>query len=394
MFENLKPLPDDPILGLMVAYNADPNPNKIDLGVGVYKDEDGKTTIMDAVKKAEKVRWEQEDTKTYVGIPGEAAYNDAMHELILGKGHAALKDGRVKGAQTPGGCGALSMAAGFLKRANENTTVWVSTPTWANHIPLIGTVGLAIKEYAYFDQANSAVDFDAMMSDLQKVPAGDVVLIHGACHNPTGADLNNDQWDAVTDLAEKNGFTPMIDLAYQGFGKGLEPDAYGARLMAERLPEVVIAASCSKNFGLYRERTGELMIIGRNAEQTNISASQAYSVIRSNYSMPPAHGGALVRIILEDADLRANWEAELKGMCGRINDLRTLFRDKMNDRGHDFSFIAKQNGMFSFLGISKEQVHRLRDEYGIYIVDSSRVNVAGINSKNIDYLADAIASVL
>ena len=394
MFENLKPLPDDPILGLTVAYKADTNPNKVDLGVGVYKDEDGNTVIMDAVKKAEKIRWEQEDTKTYIGIAGEAAYNDAMQKLVLGEGHAALKDGRVKGAQTPGGCGALSMAAGFLKRANPDTTVWVSTPTWANHIPLIGTVGLKIKEYGYFDKANSAVDFDAMMNDLKGVPAGDVVLIHGACHNPTGADLSPEQWDAVTDLAEKNGFVPLIDLAYQGFGSGLEPDAYGPRVMAERLPELVVCASCSKNFGLYRERVGEVMIIGRNAEQTNISASQAYNVIRSNYSMPPAHGGALVRIILEDAALRANWEAELIGMCDRINGLRTLFSDKMSERGHDFGFIARQNGMFSFLGISKEQVHRLRDEYGIYIVDSSRVNVAGINSKNIDYLADAIASVL
>lgn len=394
MFENLKALPDDPILGLMVAYQADPNPDKVDLGVGVYKDEDGATVIMDAVKKAEKQWWEQEDTKTYMGIPGEAGFNESMQRLVLGDDHPAIRDGRIKGAQTPGGSGALSMAAGFLKRANANTTVWVSTPTWANHMLLIGNVGLEVKDYGYFDQAASAVDFDAMLGDLKNVPAGDVVLIHGACHNPTGADLSPEQWDAVTDLAEKNGFVPLIDLAYQGFGSGLDADAYGPRTMAERLPELVICASCSKNFGLYRERAGEMIIVGRDAEQTRVSASQAYSVIRSVYSMPPAHGGAIVRIILNDAALRANWENELSGMRDRINSLRSLFSDEMSKRGYDFSFMAKQSGMFSFLGISKEQVYKLRDDFGIYIVEPSRVNVAGINSKNINYLADSIASVV
>lgn len=396
MFEQFSALPADPILGLLAEFRADDNPNKIDLGVGVYKDEAGHTAILQAVKEAETRLLRNEESKVYVGPAGTPGFFSAMSELVLGAGHPALTDNRVRGAQTPGGCGALRVLAEFANRAKQGATIWVSDPTWANHVPLLGYAGLNIETYPYYDRASSSLRFDEMYETLKKVPAGDLVLLHGCCHNPCGADLTREQWDLVTELALERGFTPFIDMAYQGFGEGLAEDAYGARVMASKLPEVIIAASCSKNFGLYRERVGLAMVVYANSAQADVGQSQLLSVIRGNYSMPPNHGGAIVETILTDAGLRANWESELSDMRERINSLRTGLVENLVSNGADgdFSFIQRQRGMFSFLGINPEQVARLKKEYSIYIVDSSRINVAGVSQANMQYLTSAIAAVI
>ncbi len=396
MFETLKALPPDPILGLMAAFRQDNNPKKIDLGVGVYKDEQGNTPVMQAVKVAEERLMAAETTKSYVGPAGEPGFNAGMLNMLFGADHSALKANRIRGVQTPGGCGGLRVGAELVKRAKPDATIWVSNPTWANHIPLMGNAGLAIKEYPYFDARNSRIDFDPMMSTLATVPAGDLVLLHGCCHNPSGADLNREQWQAVADLAVNNGFVPFIDTAYQGLGDGLEEDAYGLRLVAEKVPELVLVASCSKNFGLYRERTGLVAVLNTSPEQADATATQVVSVTRGSYSMPPAHGGSLVDMILHDSELNAMWQAELDGMRDRINTLRHKLVDGIAAKGvtQDFSFIKEQKGMFSFLGISPKQVERLRKEFSVYVVSSSRVNIAGVNDANLDYLTDAIAAVV
>jgi aspartate aminotransferase len=396
MFQSMQMLPPDPILGLMVEFNNDSNPNKIDLGVGVYKDEDGETVVLGAVKKAEVIRTETETTKVYIGPPGSPGFNESMLELLFGASHSALLANRLRSIQTPGGCGGLRVAAELIKRAKSDATVWVSAPTWANHIPLMSEAGLQIKEYPYYDQATNSLQFDDMMATLEGVKAGDLVLLHGCCHNPCGADLSQAQWQAVADLAVKNGFTPFIDTAYQGFADGLEEDAYGVRLMAEKVPELIVVASCSKNFGLYRERTGALMFLGQQPAHADAVATQVFNITRGMYSMPPAHGGILVDVILHDNALRQEWVDELTTMRNRINTLRARFADTMAAKGaaKDFSFIKDQRGMFSFLGITPEQVQRLKTEYSIYVVGSSRVNIAGISERNLDYLTDAVAAVL
>lgn len=387
MFETFAQLPDDPILGLMAAYRADPNPNKVDLGVGVYKDPMGNTPVLDAVKLAEQICWNTEDSKAYIGPAGDAGYNDALTALVFGDDAVAVRDGRVKTVQTPGGCGALRMAGELINRGQPNATMWVSDPTWGNHIPLFEGAGLTIKTYPYFDAQSGTVRFDDMMECLSQVKAGDVVLFHGCCHNPTGVDLSNEQWDEVVKLASKNMFLPFVDLAYLGFGQGLNEDAYGVRALAAQVPEMIVAVSCSKNFGLYRERTGAVMLVSQSSDTASIALSQQLNIIRGNYSMPPNHGAAIVRTILADPTLSENWDNELKVMRNRIRDLRILFADKMKERGvaQDFSFITRQKGMFSFLGISQEQVARLRAEYSIYIAPPSRINIAGINDSNVDY---------
>jgi aspartate aminotransferase len=396
MFESLKALSPDPILGLIADFSRDENPDKIDLGVGVYKDETGVTPIMAAVKKAEQICHQAEQTKAYMGPAGVPEFNDSIRQLIFGDGHPVLKNQRVSTVLTPGGCGALRVGAEFLLHCAETVTVWVSDPTWANHIPLLGNAGLTLVQYPYYDQQSSQLRFDEMLSTLAGAKAGDVVLLHGCCHNPCGADLNEEQWQALTSLAEKNGFLPFIDLAYQGFGRGLDEDAYGVRLMAERLPELVVASSCSKNFGLYRERVGSLSIMGEQSHHGEAAITHINNVVRGNYSMPPSHGGAIVGTILQDSALRESWMSELETMRNRINNLRRLLVDKLHAGGasRDFSFIAEQYGMFSFLGISPEQVRRLRDGYGIYMVDSSRINVAGVSQANVDYLTKAIVETI
>ena len=396
MFESLKPVGMDPILGLMAAFRADDRANKIDLGVGVYQDDRGRTPVMASVKEAEAQLMTLETTKSYQGIAGDPDYNQRILQLLLGDEHSILNSGRVKTIQAPGGSGALRVGAEVIVRARPDAKLWVGVPTWPNHIPLLGSAGVTIKEYPYYNLSNHQIDVESMMATLAQVPAGDMVLLHGCCHNPTGADLTHQQWDQIADLALERGFIPFIDTAYQGLGDGLDEDAYGVRMMADRLPELVIASSCSKNFGLYRERTGSITFITETSEQADIVAAQAMSVARQTYSMPPAHGALLVSLILGDQQLRANWQAELTEVRTRIQSMRSLLADNIqhNAAGIDFSHIKQQKGMFSFLGLNTEQLDLLREDYGIYIVSSSRVNLAGINSGNIGYLSDSIVSVL
>ena len=396
MFESLKPAPTDPILGLMAAFRADPRENKIDLGVGVYQDDRGRTPVMDAVKRAESKLMELEQTKSYQGIAGDAEYNSRMLELMFGAGHSILSSGRIKTLQAPGGSGALRVGAEVIRRARPEAKLWVGVPTWPNHIPLLGGAGFEIEQYPYYDMESRQINSELMMETLRKVPAGDVVLLHGCCHNPTGADLSNEQWDEITEIALERGFIPFIDTAYQGLGDGLEEDAYGMRTMAAKLPEMVIASSCSKNFGLYRERTGSITFIAQAEEQATIVGAQAMTVARQLYSMPPAHGALLVSLILGDEQLCSDWKAELEEVRLRIKSMRTLLADSIQDnaQGLDFSHIKQQNGMFSFLGVKPEHLERLREEFGIYIVSSTRINLAGINSSNINYLSNSIKKVL
>ena len=396
MFESLQPLPPDPILGLNAAFKADDNPNKVDLGIGVYKDEKGNTPVMRAVKEAEKLILNSQLTKAYVGPKGALAYNEAVAELILGATLKAGLGGRRITMQTPGGCGGLRIAAEFIARASSGSTIWGSDPTWANHKPLIGSSGLKFKSYPYYNYETHSVDFDNMIAALANVHKGDVVLLHGCCHNPSGADLAPNQWRTIRDLAQEQNFTIFIDLAYQGMGDGLEEDVIGVRLLAESLPELIIVSSCSKNFGLYRERTGAITLICQNEGAASAASTLIAAAARSNYSMPPDHGAAVVQLIREDSSLNSMWEEELKEIRNRINGLRITFANRMTESGaqRDFSFIQKEKGMFSFLGITKSQIDKLISEYAIYLVDSSRINVASINDDNIDYVTKSIIEVL
>jgi aspartate aminotransferase len=396
MFEVLPLLPADPILGLSAAFKADINPKKIDLGVGVYKNEQGHTPILSSVAKAQKILLAKEDSKTYISPQGVQGYIDGMLELLLGTGNKVLLADRVAAVQAPGGCGALRILSELLKRCNDKLTVWVSDPTWANHIPLIGNAGLHIETYPYFNKQDASINFDAMVSCLEKVEKGDVVLLHGCCHNPTGADLTKQQWHKVLELAQQRGFIPFIDVAYLGFGDGIEEDAYGLRLLVNNLPEVLIAASCSKNFGLYRERVGLAAMITSDSNIRKAIQSQIQAIARGIYSMPPSYGGALVDIILKDAELRLEWTQEVEAMRSRMQDLRALLVNKLKEKGasRDFSFVNQQKGMFSYLCITPEQVLEVRNKHSVYFVDSSRVNIAGISKANVDELASALVSVL
>jgi aspartate aminotransferase len=390
MFESLQALPADPILGLSIAYRQDPNPNKVDLGVGVYKTEAGETPVLTSVIEAQNRVIAAEQTKAYQGPAGNEGFNQAIQQLILSADETLQQ--RAATLQSPGGCGALRLGAELIKAINPEATIWVSTPTWANHIPLLGSAGLKLKEYPYYDPAAQAVNFDAMMAALKTVPAGDIVLLHGCCHNPCGTDLTIEQWQQVADLAQERGFTPFVDLAYQGFGDGIEEDAAGLRLLAKQLPEMLIASSCSKNFGLYRDRVGAITVVSATAEASNNARSHLMKVARGIYSMPPAHGALLVEEILT-GDLKNQWHQDVAEMRQRIQSLRLLLAESLADAG-DFSFIPRQKGMFSFLGLSAEQVGRLKDEHSVYMVDSSRINIAGVSQGNIDYLAEAIRKVL
>lgn len=396
MFETLPKLPNDPILGLSIAFAEDTNPDKVDLGVGVYRNASGQTPIVEAVRRAEALRAERETSKAYVQPAGYPGANTAVNELVYGPEHPVLAAGRVATLQTPGGCGALRLAGELIQRARPGARVWVSTPTWANHVPLLGSAGIELKEYPYYDFERHQLDFDGMMAALEQVPSGDLVLLHASCHNPCGADLSPEQWRRVTDLALERGFVPFIDMAYQGFGEGLDEDAYGPRLMAETLPELLVAVSFSKNFGLYRERAGALTVLGADAGQAQATMSQMLSVARGLYSMPPAHGSAIVDIIWHSPELRQSWEQELAGMRERIQTLRLALVESLSAAvpGRDFGFIARERGMFSFLGLSEAQVGRLKSEFSIYMTDNSRINVAGLNRDKLDYVSDAIAQVL
>jgi len=396
MFDDIALLPPDPILDLLGRFRADPRDGKIDLGIGVYQDELGRTPVMRAVQCAEQRLLATQTTKTYQGIAGDPEYNERLLGMLLGDAHPALRDGRVVGVQTTGGCGALRIGAEVIRRARPDARVWVSTPTWANHMPLIGGSGLQILEYPYYDPATHGVDFDAMMSALAKVPAGDVVLLHGCCHNPTGADLTLAQWKDLTALAVRTGFTPYIDTAYQGLADGVDEDVAGMRHMMSEVPECVLAASCSKNFGIYRERAGGVYFLTRNRSRAEAVLSNAMASARQIWSMPPAHGAAIVALILGDAALKADWLQELAEVRARISGMRALLARSLeaNAAGLDFSFVTRQKGMFSFLGITPAQVTRLREEFGVYMLDSTRINVAGITPGNIGPLASALHAVL
>jgi aromatic-amino-acid transaminase len=392
MFEQLKEQPADKILALMAAYREDPRDDKIDLGVGVYKDAEGKTPIMRAIKAAEKQLWEAEETKSYTGLAGDPGFADAMVSLVLGD---AVARGSVAAAATPGGTGAVRQAFDLIKMANPNARVFVSDPTWPNHLSILKHMNIEHVPYRYFDAETGGVNFDGMMADLANVKAGDVVLLHGCCHNPTGANLTLPQWQEVVDLLNKTGAVPMIDIAYQGFGDGLEADAAATRLVASSCPEVLIAASCSKNFGIYRERTGLLMAVSSDPAKFKVNQGTLSYLNRQNFSFPPDHGARLVTMVLNDPALRADWEAELEevrlGMLrlrqARADELRTL---SGSDR---FGFLAQHRGMFSRLGVGPDKVEAMREKHGIYMVGDSRMNIAGLNDMTIPKLAKAIIDV-
>jgi aspartate aminotransferase len=395
MLQALDQLPADPILGLSAACRADDNPDKVDLTVGIYMDEQGICPVFEAVRLAQQALEREEVTKAYLPPAGDELFNSGLRRLTLGADSPALREGRVSSIQTPGGCGALRIGAEIIQAAAPGAKVWVSDPTWPVHIPLISSVGLQLASYRYYDPGSHEVDFDGMVADLKGARAGDVVLLHGCCHNPSGADLNLAQWQVIADLALTLGFTPFVDIAYQGLGDGLEADAAGLRLLVEQLPEVIIAASCSKNLGLYRERTGAAMFVCQSAGNAQAILSQAKSAARRVYSMPPAHGALLAGRVLTDDHLGQIWRRELGEMCGRIQDLRGKLRSALEQTSSaDFAFIEKEKGMFSFLGLRADQAIRLRQEYSVYMLDSSRINVAGVNNSNIDYLARSVAAVL
>ena len=393
MFESLQPMPADAILGLIAEHNDDPRPDKIDLGVGVYRTAAGKTPILKVVKEAERRLLEQQDSKAYLGTAGNPEFNAAMQTLAFGD--AELPE-RLLTVQTPGGSGSLRVAAGLILRAREEATLWVSDPTWANHVPLLGGAGLAMKPYPYYDTDKHVIRIDAMLDTLRAVPKGDLVLFHACCHNPSGLDPSEDEWRQIADLVVERELVPFIDMAYQGFAEGLDTDAFSVRHFAGRVPEMIVSSSCSKNFGLYRDRVGSLSILVDDSATRGVLASQAGSMARTLYSMPPDHGAALVSMILNDDDLCAAWHTEVDDMRGRLREMRGLLHTALQEAApeHDFSHLVRATGMFCFLGISAEQVARLKKDHGVYMVDSSRINVAGITPDNIGHLASAIAAVL
>lgn len=396
MFESISAAPADPILGLADLFRADDRPNKINLGIGVYKDETGKTPVLTSVKKAEQYLLENETTKNYLSIDGLADFARCTQELLFGKENALISAGRACTAQTPGGTGALRVAADFLATQTNVKRVWVSNPSWPNHKNVFNAAGLEVCDYQYYDAANHSLDFDGMLASLQEAQAGDVVLFHGCCHNPTGIDPTADQWQQLAQLSLEKGWLPLFDFAYQGFARGLDEDAEGLRIFAASHQELIVASSYSKNFGLYNERVGALTLVAATADVAKTAFSQVKYSIRANYSNPPSHGAAVVATILGNDALRTIWLQELTDMRQRIQRMRQLFVNTLAEKGaqRDFSFIIKQNGMFSFSGLTKDQVVRLREEFGVYAVNSGRVNVAGMTPDNMSALCEAIVAVL
>lgn len=393
MFETIDAAPADPILGLTEAFNADPRPDKINLGVGVYKDSQGKTPVLASVKEAERRLLEQEATKSYLPIDGDPVYDACVQELLFAGDDAAS---RCATAQCPGGTGALRVAADYLRAKHPGVTVWLSEPTWPNHPSIFEAAGLAVKTYPYFDAAANGLAFERMLEGLRRAKAGDVVLLHGACHNPTGVDPTPEQWAGIAGAVAKQGLLPLIDFAYQGFAEGLDADAAGLRVLAQRVDELLVCSSFSKNFGLYNERVGALTVVAKTAAAANAVMSHVKVAIRRNYSNPPAHGGKIVATVLKDAKLRQQWEREVAGMRDRINSMRMLFVRTLKDKGatRDFSFIERQRGMFSFSGLTKQQVDALREKHAVYAVGSGRISVAGMTEANMSRLCEAIVDVL
>ncbi|HND53084.1 MAG TPA: amino acid aminotransferase [Pirellulaceae bacterium] len=397
MLELLSMAPPDPILGLGEAFRKDTNPRKINLSVGVYKDAAGNTPILASVKSAEKRLLESETNKAYLPIEGAPQYGKLVRELLFGADHEAAASGRSVTCHTPGGTGALRVAADFLKKKLPVARVWFSKPTWDNHLNIFSSAGLQVDTYAYIDAAGKALDFDAMLASLGQIPTGDAVLLHAGCHNPTGIDPTPEQWRKIADVIHERGLLPIVDFAYQGFGVGIREDAAGLAELTRPGKELLVCSSFSKNFGLYNERVGALTIVAGGKEAADISLSHAKTCIRVNYSNPPCHGAAVVATVLGDAALKQQWEGEVAEMRDRIARMRQLFVDTMKTKapGRDFSFIKQQRGMFSFSGLSPMQVDELRNKHAIYIVvNGGRINVAGMTDGNMDELCSAIASVL
>ncbi|MEO9685616.1 MAG: amino acid aminotransferase [Tateyamaria sp.] len=388
MFEHLTPQKPDAILKLVQMYREDPRADKVDLGVGVYKDATGNTPVMRAIKAAEQQLWQDQTTKSYVGLAGDPGFSDAMIKLVLGD---TIARDKIAAAATPGGTGAVRQAFELIKMARPDARVFVSNPTWPNHLSILDYLGMETVLYRYFDDETRGVDFDGMIADLKTARAGDVVLLHGCCHNPTGANLSAVQWQDVIAVLQETGAVPMIDIAYQGFGDGLEADAAATRAVAAAMPECLIAASCSKNFGIYRERTGILMMVANGTGKGVAQGTLAF-LNRQNFSFPPDHGARLVTMILNDDALRADWMAELEEVRLSMLGLREqLARELQQRAGSDrFGFLAEHRGMFSRLGTTPELVVKMREEHGIYMVGDSRMNIAGLNAQTVPILAEAI----
>jgi aspartate/tyrosine/aromatic aminotransferase len=396
MYESLQMAPPDPILGLTVAFREDPRPEKINLGVGVYEDANGKTPKLKCVDEAERRMLAQPSNPGYLAIEGFGDYNTRVRSLMLGDEHEAVAANRALTAQTPGGTGALRVAGDFIKQNFPTASIWLSKPTWANHAQIFAAAGVPTKSHAYYNAENFALDFAGLMADLQKIPAGDFVLLHGCCHNPTGVDPTRAEWKQIADVLTERRVIPVVDFAYQGFGDGLREDAAGLLELCRPGSELLVCSSFSKNFGMYRERVGALTVIAASAESAKVAMSHIKRAIRANYSNPPYHGGAVVATVLGDTDLRRMWDNELAEMRDRINEMRRLFVDTMKRKApqRDFSFIAQQRGMFSFSGLTPVQVDELKTKHAIYIVGNGRINVAGMTSQNIERLCAAVAAVL
>ncbi|GMU50818.1 MAG: aminotransferase [Candidatus Desulfobacillus denitrificans] len=388
--------PRDPILGLNEAFNADTRATKVNLGVGVYCDDSGKIPLLAAVRAAEKARLEALPSRGYQPIEGPASYNQAVQNLLFGAGSELIKDGRVVTVEALGGTGALKVGADYLKRLLPTAKVCISDPSWENHRALFESAGFAVENYPYYDAASKGVDFAAMKACLAGLPAGTIVVLHACCHNPTGADLSEAQWQEVVETVRARGLVAFIDMAYQGFADGIEPDALALKLFAASGLQFFVSSSFSKSFSLYGERVGALSIVTANKDESARVLSQVKRVVRTNYSNPPTHGGAIVAAVLASPELRKLWEEELAGMRERIRAMRTGLVEKLRARGvaQDFSFVAKQRGMFSYTGLGAGQVERLKAEFGIYAVGTGRICLAALNSRNIDYTADAIAAIL
>jgi len=393
MLSNLTAQPKDKILALVGAYQADPRQDKIDLGVGVYKDSTGSTPIMRAVKSAEKLLWQVQETKSYVALAGDPAFSAAMYELVLDRAVAA---DRLSAVATPGGTGAVRQALELIKIASPTARVWLPNPTWPNHPSIINYLGMPLAEYRYFNTQTGGVDFKGMLADIEAIPAGDIVLLHGCCHNPTGANLTSEEEDQIITTLGTSGAVPFVDIAYQGFGDGLERDARFTRKIANRLPECLIAASCSKNFGIYRERTGILIAISPSTSLQAITQGNMAFLNRQNFSFPPDHGARLVTMILGDQSLRSAWATELEQTRVNMLDLRQQLADELRHRTNSdrFDFLANHRGMFSRLGVSAEAVETLRANFGIYMVGDSRINIAGLNRQTVPILANAVSKIL
>ena len=396
MFERLEAIAADPILGLMAQYRADTDPRKVDLGIGIYRDDQGNTPVLRAVREAEAALVAAQTTKAYVGPTGNAGFNQGMERMVFGAQHPALSAGRVRSVQCPGGCGALRLGAELIRLAAPAAVVHVSTPTWANHVPLLSGSGLKLEPYPYFDPATGGVQFEAMTAALERLPARAVVLLHASCHNPTGADLSQEQWRSLLALVKRRQLVPFIDMAYQGLGESLDADAFAIRLFCAELPEVLCAVSCSKNFGLYRDRVGALHVVNDTTKAADATLTQLVRLARGMWSMPPDHGAAIVHGILADERLARLWAEELTEMRARIQDLRQAVVWQLREHypQRDFGFIAAQRGMFSFFGITTAQVRALRERHHVYMTDDSRMNVAGLRRETLEYFARAVAQVL